>query len=324
MLPDRIKKISIFEIDDGAIVYNRITKRSYRIGSKEYSLFMKLDGQTTNEELSQKTGYSIESISKMLVLLESYQLLSTSNLNCDKLTKKKHAIVYNTSFLKVFSKPIFRFLINSLTVVSFPLLLFSIIFMRGKIDAENIINTVNIRHFILMDLFLAFSVGLHELAHAVTASNNGAFCAEIGYKLDLFIPSAYTTICGIDEIKSKAKRVQVFFSGIALNAIIASVAVLLMNISLLKNNSILFILFCANILLILINSILFVKSDLYYIFCNLLDEPNLKENTIKMLQRKSCFSIGKVVYFLLTFIIEPIAVLILLLTALGKIGGNIL
>lgn len=209
-------------------------------------------------------------------------------------------------------------------LASFPLLIFSIIFMRGKIDTESIINSVNIGHFIAMDLFLALSVGLHELAHAVSANNNGAFCAEIGYKWDLFMPSAYTTICGIDEIKSKRKRIQVFFSGIALNAIIAAVTLLLMDISALKNNSILFVLFCANILLILVNSILFIKSDVYYMLCNLFDEPNLKRNTIKMLQGKYCVSVGKVVYFLLAFIVDPIAVLLLLITALGKIGGNIL
>ena len=179
-------------------------------------------------------------------------------------------------------------------------------------------------YVVVMDIILVVSISIHELFHAIAAKRNGAFCAEIGYKFELFLPCAYTTLCGIKEIKSKIKASQVFYSGIGANGIIAAVSLLLMNSNLLKNSLFVFLIFGCNLCLILVNSILIIKSDVYYIFCVLSGKMNLKEETKEMIKGKCCVTTGKVIYFLLSYVVEPIAVIVLLIIAIGKIGGKVL
>ena len=209
-------------------------------------------------------------------------------------------------------------------LTAFPLLVLSIILMQGKIDVDSMIQSANILHIIVMDVILAISVSLHEIFHAIAAKSNGAFCAEIGYTFDFFIPSAYTTLCCVDEIKSKWRKVQVFFSGIAANALIAAISLLIMNIPSLGDSLFVFLIFSSNLCLILINSITLVKSDVYYILCYLFGNMNLKEDTTDMIKGKGCRNVGNVVYFLLTYIVEPVAIAVLLIIAFGKIGGKFL
>lgn len=324
MLMQKNENLLVFDTPSGAIVYNKFTKKSYRLGKEEYALFKELDGEKTVEELMNKTSFSVEQIKNLLNLFDKYTLLASSDIQISKSAKKKHTLIYEASFLKVFSNPILKNIFDFLIFVSVPVLLFAMIFMRGKIDVNTMIKSVNIIHIVVMDLILALSVSLHEIFHAIAAKNNGAFCAEIGYTFDFFIPSAYTTLCGVDEIKSKGRKVEVFFAGIAANALIAATSLLLMNIPYFRDSLFVFLIFSSNLCLIIINSITFIKSDLYYILCSLFSNMNLKEDSTNMTKGKSCKNAGNVIYFLLTYIVEPVAIVVLLIIAFGKIGGKFL
>lgn len=186
------------------------------------------------------------------------------------------------------------------------------------------IKSANIVYVVIMDVILAVSVSLHEIFHAIAAKNNGAFCAEIGYTFDFFVPSAYTTLCGVDEIKSRGRKVQVFFAGIAANALIAAISLLIMGIPCLGDSLFMFLIFSSNLCLILINSITCFKSDVYYILCSLFDNMNLKEDSTNMIRSKGGKNIGNVMYLILTFIVEPTAIVALLMIAFEKIGGKLL
>ena len=324
MLIQKNENLLVFELPSGAIVYNKVTKKSYRLGKEEYTLFKELDGEKTIEELTDKTSFSVGEITKLLSVFDSYALLASSEIQMSKNAKKKHALIYEASFLKVFSKPVLKNILDFMIFASFPALLFAIIFMQGKINVDMMIKSANIIHIVVMDIILAISVSLHEIFHAIAAKNNGAFCAEIGYTFDFLVPSAYTTLCGVDEVKSKGRKVQVFFSGIAANALIAAISLLLMNIPCLRDSLFVFLIFSSNLCLILINSITFIKSDVYYILCSLFDNMNLKEDSIAMIKGKGCKNFGNVIYFILTYIVEPAAIVVLLVIAFGKIGGKIL
>lgn len=324
MLIQKNENLLLFDLASGAIVYNKVTKKSYKLGTEEYALFQQIDGHRTIDELAVQSNFDIVSVREILKAFESYGLLAYSELTPDKQQKKKHTLLYEASFLDIFKRPAFRCFFNVLIILSFPALVFAIVFMRGKINVETMIQSANIVHIVIMDLILAISVSLHEISHAISAKINGAFCAEIGYKFDFFVPLAYTTLCGVDEIVSRKRKIQVFYSGIAVNALIATISLLLMNISCFQESLVVFLIFSCNICLILVNSITFIKSDVYYILCCLFGDKNLKEETTKMLRKKGCISIGNMVYFMLTYIIEPVAIIVLLAIAFGKMGGKLL
>jgi|GEM_PF-5440305 len=324
MLPQKSESLLIFSAPSGTIIYNKVTKKSYRLGKREYTLFQELDGETTIERLAGKTGFTVDEINNMLGLFDKYTLLAYSDFQIGKDVKKKHTLIYGAPFLQVFSNSVLKLAFDFLIFASIPMLVFAIVFMRGKIDVDAMIKSANIFHVIVMDLILAVSVSLHEVFHAIAAKNNGAFCAEIGYTFDLFVPSAYTTLCGVDEIKSKWRKIQVFFSGIAANAFIAGISLLMMNVPALRDSLFVFLIFCSNLCLILINSITFVKSDVYHILCYLFGNMNLKEDTVKMIKGEGRWNTGNMIYFLITYIAEPAIIIKLLIIAFGKIGGKFL
>ena len=78
-------------------------------------------------------------------------------------------------------------------------------------------------------------------------------------------------------------------------------------------------LFATNLCLILGNSITLVKSDVYYALSCFLSETNLKKDALNALSNKSKMSTGKFFYLLLSFIIEPLLFLALLIIAINKI-----
>ncbi len=324
MLTQKNENLLVFSLASGAIIYNKVTKKSCKLGTAEYALFKQIDGHKTIHELSGQTNYDILSVQELLKVFESYGLLAHSELTIDKQQKKKHTLLYEASFLDIFTRPILKSFFNILIILSFPALVCAVVLMQGKIDVEAMIQSTNIFHIIAMDVILAISVSLHELSHAISAKINGAFCAEIGYKFDFLVPLAYTTLCGVHEIKSRKRKIQVFYSGIAVNALIATISLLIMNIHYFQDSLIVFLVFSCNICLILINSITLIKSDVYYILCCLFGDKNLKEETQKMLRKKGCISIGYMVYFMLTYIVEPLVIVVLLIIAFGKIGGKLL
>ena len=324
MLMQKGENLLVFKLPLGAIVYNKLTKKSYKLGNEEYALFKELDGEKTIEELTNMTSFSVDEIKCLLSVFDSYALLASSEIQIDKNTKKKHTLTYEASFLKVFSNPVLKIIFDFLTFVSVPALFFAIVFMQGKINVDKMIKSANIVYIVIMDVILAVSVSLHEIFHAIAAKNNGAFCAEIGYTFDFFVPSAYTTLCGVDEIKSRGRKVQVFFAGIAANALIAAISLLIMGIPCLGDSLFMFLIFSSNLCLILINSITCFKSDVYYIMCSLFDNMNLKEDSTNMIRSKGGKNIGNVIYLILTFIVEPTAIVALLMIAFEKIGGKLL
>ena len=314
--------LTVFEVQNGAIIYNQRTKKTCRLGSGEYRFFKALESRKTAEELVEETGYNEADTRELIRLLDGYGLLESSRNSRDKTASKKHALVHDTSFLDVFSKPVWKHVFDGLTIVSLPALVFSILFMRGKIDVDGMIRSANLFHLIIMDLILAVSISLHEIFHAISARNNGAFCAEIGYKFDFILPSAYTTLCGIGEIKSRARKIQVFYSGMAVNALIAAGSLFMMNIQPLRNSLILFLIFSCNLCLILINCITLGGTDGYQILCQALNNMHLREDTVKMLKRQKPADAAKILFFSLTYIAEPAAIILLLITAIEKIGGR--
>lgn len=319
------KHLKIFEIDEGAIIYNKRTKKSCKLGKNEYLIFKEIDGRNTLVDIVDRYGLNMSDMDKLLCLFEKYKLFEENEREYyekkGKMFFSKRGLLYNDHFLDVFSCDILKFIFNVVSIISIPLLIVCIVYMRGRIEVEQIISNVNILHILLMDLLLAISVSLHEFAHAICAKNNGAFVGEIGVKFDFFVPSAYTTLCGIDEIRSKYKKIQIFGGGMAINALIATGSLYMLSFPAFENNLIVFMLFSVNVCLIIVNCITAVKSDLYYVLVYILNEPNLKEDTIQIFKGEKRITWRRFVYIVVSYVFEPIVIISLLFIALKKIGG---
>ena len=121
---------------------------------------------------------------------------------------------------------------------------------------------------------------LHELSHAITAKSVGANIAEIGIMMYWFLPFAYTSICGMANVKSKIQRIRAYSSGIIVNIEMMS----LFSILLFFNNeyikSAVIGILISNATIIISNLLIFLKLDTYYIMEEILDEKNFRENSI--------------------------------------------
>lgn len=321
MYPKANKYLIFFEHDNGVIIYNKQTKKSYDVGTFEYKVLCDLDGSNSVEDLLIFHGLSKELFLELLSLFDKYQLLQENELRVSSNKKwfKKRTLKYNIKSPAIFNTSLGKIFLDVLYCVSIPLLIVSIVLSHGDINTDYILDSVNFFHLVIMDIFLVASISFHEIAHGVFANKNGAFCAEIGIMFDLLLPGAYTTICGINKIKNKHKKIQIHLAGISINAFIAAIALLVMKLPSFTNNVYLFMLFATNLCLILGNSITLVKSDVYYAISCFLSETNLKKDALKALSNKSKMSAGKFFYLLFSFIIEPLLFLALLIVAITKI-----
>lgn len=92
MLIQKSENLLVFDLPSGAIVYNKLTKKSYRLGKEEYALFKELDGGKTIEELTNKTSFSVDEIKNLLSVFDNYALLASSEIQISKNNKKKHTL----------------------------------------------------------------------------------------------------------------------------------------------------------------------------------------------------------------------------------------
>lgn len=316
------KYVKIFMIENGAIIYNKQTRKSCILGEMEYKVYSLLDGTKELEDISVLCQVDEDALTGLLQIFNKYELLECNEIDNPppKAFLGKRTLFYGIRYPRFISSSIFRRFMNMLFLLSFPLLIASVFFMNGKVNIDEIIKSVNVIHLLTMDIFLAVSISIHEFFHALFAHINGAFCAEIGYKFDFLCPVAYTTLCGVNRIPSKYKKIQIFLSGMASNAFIASISLLAMNSPALNNNIFLFMIFSVNLCLIIVNCITAGNTDLYLVFTVLSNDCYLRRNALQSIKNKTLAkNLFNFMYLLFTFVLQPAIIIMLLAIALMKI-----
>lgn len=131
----------------------------------------------------------------------------------------------------------------------------------------------------LLMLWFVFPVvkGLHELAHAYSIKTLGGQVHEIGLTLMMLTPMPYVDASASIAFPRKQDRIRVAAAGILVEAFIASLALplwLLLEPSLLRELAFAFV-FAGALSTLLINGNPLLRFDGYYVFCDLIETPNL-------------------------------------------------
>ncbi|MGX7009260.1 hypothetical protein RR45_GL001727 [Lactococcus chungangensis CAU 28 = DSM 22330] len=265
-------------------VRNTVTKQTFTIGKIEYQIIQALDGSKKIAELYQqfKQFFTANQFERYLLLLSSKGLLEEG-----KQTKKKVDIL---KLLLPLTKD-FHFLKKGRLSQLLSHIILSGVFVLGivlivlKAHLGTIVTTTMTANYfrwdtILLYLMEVFVIGiLHESCHAILMINSGGNVFEMGIGLNHFNPVFYVDITGIKQIKDKSKRLQIWFAGISSQMIFLGIGLLLEyqfgidTYAILLWNTI-------NVGMILLNLTFLIKLDGYYILCELLDEPDLREKSL--------------------------------------------
>lgn len=320
------KQLKFFINEKEVIVYNKKTKCSYSLGHKEYEILLECDGIKPIYDIAYEFGISEPSLNILLELFKNNHLLDGYDdvVGKHSLLFKKYGLVYSENWIRPFKRKGMKSICEFFLWSSFLFALFMLAYMNGKIEVRNIINNITFLDIIILNVMLAVSLFLHEAAHAISAVINGACFGEIGVKFDLVTPIAYTSICGISAVKSRYRKVKIYFSGVSVNAFIAGISLLIMNSLSAFNSKYLFMLFGVNLCLVLLNCLIFMDTDVYKVICVILDEENLKYNTIMFLKqhRLQNIRVKYVVFGLIGYCLEPALFVCLIAIALHKIFGG--
>jgi putative peptide zinc metalloprotease protein len=128
---------------------------------------------------------------------------------------------------------------------------------------------------------------LHEFGHALTCKHFGGECHELGLLLLVFTPCLYCDVSDAWTLMSKWQRIAVSAAGVVVEVLLASVAVFLWWASVPG----VFHTLCLNVVLVCsVSTLLFngnplLRYDGYYILADLIDVPNLGQQSRALLGR---------------------------------------
>lgn len=122
---------------------------------------------------------------------------------------------------------------------------------------------------------------LHELGHGVSCRHFGGRCHELGLMLLVFTPCLYCDVSDAWMFADKWRRIAVGAAGMIVEVILASIATFLWWWSEpgLLNNLCLDVMFISSVNTVLFNGNPLLRYDGYYILADLLETPNLQQQS---------------------------------------------
>lgn len=310
--------LKVFNIEEGVIIYNTKTKKTYSLGAFEYDVLTMLNGENTIEDISIKLDCNSQNIKKLIKVFHHNCMLE-GDITREKKNSFKWGVLYNDTLLDFFTGKYISWLLNILFIISIPALILMFVYSYGKLDTAYFIENIGIIDLIFFYIAMIVSIAIHEIAHAVFAKIGGAFVGEIGIMMDFIMPVAYTTLCGIHLVKSRYKQFRIYMSGIACNAWIAVGSLGLLHVSQFEKNKFIFIVFSINVCLIIVNCFLFIDSDLYCAIASLAGDFQLRKHSIEAIFNVHRAKFINVCYIVLAYIIEIIAIIYIILKAIQNI-----
>lgn len=144
-----------------------------------------------------------------------------------------------------------------------------------------------VSNFFWLSITLACIKILHELGHALACKRFGSECHEIGLMLLVFTPCLYCNVTDAWMIPEKRRRAAVGFAGIAVELVLASLGTFLWWFSHpgLFNSLCLNVMFVCSVSTLLFNGNPLLRYDGYYILSDLLEVPNLSQQSATIVRR---------------------------------------
>lgn len=272
-------------------IYNRSTGKTFVLGEKEAGVFKCLNGVNSIETIHLKCPYySIDEINQLIKAFAEIGLFESSKRRFNPL-KIKMRLFNPNKMIK--EESLMTKILHYLILIGYPVLLLAgIVLFRLSMNNPVLyvsevfyeFSKIDILDIVLLVVLSLGCLSLHELAHMITARRYGVNVPEVGIMLYFLIPCAYTNITGINLLKSKGKRIWVLLSGSLVNLGLIGICFILM--ALVPSPVVGMygaIIILVNLGTILMNTMLLLKFDGYYILETLLDEPGLREKAISHL-----------------------------------------
>ncbi len=147
--------------------------------------------------------------------------------------------------------------------------------------------TIHPGNLIWLAAVLAAAKILHELGHAVTCIRLGGQCRELGLMLLVFTPCLYCEVSDAWTFPSKWRRIAVSAAGIIVEIVLAAFAALVWCFSgpgLLHSLAFAVMVVCS-VSTLLFNGNPLMRYDGYYVLADLLEVPNLAEQSRAVVAR---------------------------------------
>ncbi|MDP6448229.1 MAG: hemolysin D, partial [Pirellulaceae bacterium] len=146
---------------------------------------------------------------------------------------------------------------------------------------------LNVRTIVYLGFALGIVKVIHELGHALTCRRVGGECHELGFMLLVFAPCLYVNVTDTWMATSKWKRAAVASAGIVVEVVMAAAAYFVWRFSepgFLNSLSFSIMAVCS-VGTIVFNGNPLLRFDGYYVFSDLLETPNLGEQSSSWLWR---------------------------------------
>lgn len=296
------------------MLYNRIEKKVYKLGNKEYKVWKVLSlGKNKNSVYKICNFYSKKEIDDLIDVFSAKGLL---NYNKSKKIYKwyeiKIGICYPEKILNKYKYILIK--ISKFTNVLFFLVVMiaAIVLPLNVIRIIKIIKEVNYLSLGLFSgLLMIFSLIIHECFHAIEAKRWGGKIPEFGIKFYFGMPVAYTSICGMEKMGIKEK-VLTMLAGMKINALIFFSCIILLIIVPRKFGLALCGIALSNLFPVLGNLSIYYKFDLYYI-CSILN------NESELIDKRPLKKRKYIIYNFLVQINNVILIIIFVIIVLRKI-----
>jgi putative peptide zinc metalloprotease protein len=135
----------------------------------------------------------------------------------------------------------------------------------------------SVRTAVWFAIVLIVVKALHELGHALVCRHFGASCREFGVLLLVFMPTLYCDVSDAWRLENKWQRILVSAGGMLVELVLASIATLVWWFSEpgMINAMALRVMFLCSVSTVVFNANPLVRCDGYYIFSDLIEVPNL-------------------------------------------------
>ena len=300
------------------VVKDPITLKYYRFEEEEYRLLMMLDGKICPDEIRQNFEYqfapqkiSMRELHQLIgMLYRSSLLVSDATAQGNELLRRseeRKSAMFRQSLSNIMAIRFKGFdpdgllnFLNPVTKYFFTLPVFLLVLMLWIAAGALLFAQFDMflaklpsmdqffasSNWLWLGLVLGVTKVIHEMGHGLVCKKYGGQCHEMGAMLLVFTPCLYMNVSDSWMLRSKWQRAFIAAAGMYVELILSAIAVFVWWFSHpgIVNQVALNVIFVCSVSTLVFNANPLLRYDGYYILSDLLEIPNLRSKSTKVLQ----------------------------------------